>query len=459
MDGSGRKRVMIVGGGFGGLQCARNLANADVDITLVDRENHHLFQPLLYQVATAGLAPASIATPIRAVLGEQANTQVLLAEVTDVDLGKRQLVLSDGANLPYDYLVLAAGARTNYFGNDQWAEHAHALKAMRDAIRIRERVLLAFEAAEREPDGDRRSALLTFVVIGGGPTGVEMAGAISELGRRTLARDYRRVAPGDIRVVLVEMADRLLHPFDPLLSESAKRQLEGLGVDVRVGRRVTHVDAVGARIDEELVPASVVVWASGVRAVPLAERAGLPCDSAGRIEVNPHCALEDHSEVFAIGDIARFVPPGGDSPLPGLAPVAMQQGRHVARQIGRDLRGKDREAFAYVDKGIMATIGRNRAVAQTTLPLLGQLRLQGLPAWLGWLLIHVLYLIGFRNRFIVLFNWVWSYFTFGKGARLITAYVQGTRAEHLGPSPLDIVEPGSLRKSFEGGTRSPHSTP
>lgn len=448
MEATPRPRVVIVGGGFGGLQCALKLAKVPVDVTLVDRENHHLFQPLLYQIATAGLAPASIAAPIRAIVGEQLNTTVLLAEVVDVSLDEQRVLLSDGESLPFDYLVLAAGAQTNYFGNDAWAQHAHGLKEMRDAIRIRERVLLAFEAAEREPDPSKRLELLTFVVIGGGPTGVEMAGAISELGRYTLARDFRRVAPGDIRVLLVEMADRLLQPFDARLSASAEEQLRKLGVEVMLGQRVNDVDGCCVRIDGELIPASVVIWASGVRAVPLPQKMGLACDRGGRAKVDSSCAVLGHPRVFAIGDLASFVPEGQEEALPGLAPVAMQQGRHVARQIAREVQRKPREPFHYVDKGIMATIGRNQAVAQTSLPLLGELRLRGFTAWLAWLFIHVLYLIGFRNRLIVIINWAWSYFSFKKGARLITAYIPGVHHAELGPPPLDVEETGSLRTSF-----------
>ncbi|MCA9530961.1 MAG: NAD(P)/FAD-dependent oxidoreductase [Myxococcales bacterium] len=434
------KHVVIIGGGFGGLQCARALARAPVQVTVVDRENHHLFQPLLYQVATAGLAPGSIAVPVRSVVGAHANTRVLMGEVTEVDLEARTLCVAGGDQLAYDYLVVAAGARTNYFGNDAWARHAYGLKSLRDAIRIRERVLLAFETAERERDPARRRELLTFVVIGGGPTGVEMAGAISELGRRTLARDFHTLSPADVRVVLVEMGERLLAPFDPELSYCALEQLEALDVEVRLGQRVTDVNPRGARIEDEEVHASVVVWASGVKAASLAERLGVTLDRQGRIRVDTGCAVLGRSDVFAIGDIACHIPEGETQALPGLAPVAIQQGRHVAKQIARELRRKPRKPFRYVDKGIMATIGRNRAVAQTSLPALGKLHLSGLLAWLSWLFIHILYLIGFRNRFIVLFNWVWSYLTYGRGARLITAYVAGERAEpEVGPGPLDIT--------------------
>lgn len=411
--------VVVVGAGFGGLQAAKLLAKAHVRVTVVDRENHHLFQPLLYQVATAGLSPGSIAVPIRSVLGRFPNVQVLLGTVVDVDTDERRVKLRDGAVLEYDYLVLATGTRTNYYGHDDWEPHARGLKSLRDAIGIRERILLAFESAERQPDKAVRAALLTFVVIGGGPTGVEMAGAIAELGKRVLAKDFRHVAPADVRVVLVEMADRVLTPFRPDLSASAKSQLEQLGVDVMLGEAVTSVDHKGVQVGDQFIPSAVVCWASGVQAEPLVEQVGLALDRMGRARVDSHCAALGHPNVFAIGDVACFVPEGGESPLPGLAPVAIQQGAHVAKCIKHDLRRKPRPTFKYVDKGMMATIGRRHAVAQADwLP-----PMSGVLAWLAWSFVHILFLIGFHNRFIVFFEWVWSYFTFGRGARLITAHV------------------------------------
>ena len=410
-----RPHVVIVGGGFGGLNAAKSLAGSPVDVTIIDRENHHLFQPLLYQVATAGLAPGSIAVPIRGVVAEQENARVILAEADRVDREKRTLWFRDGGSIDFDYLIVACGAKTNYFGNDEWAKHAHGLKDLRDAIRIREQVLLAFEAAEREPDAARRRELLTFVVIGGGPTGVEMAGAISELGRQVLAGDFRRIAPEDIRVVLVEMSERLLSAFKPVLSHSAKRQLHELGVEVRTETRVTEVGPGTVTLGDETVAASVVVWGAGVQPVSFAERLDVGLDRSGRIVVDQSCAMLGHPNMFAIGDVAYFVPEGEDEALPGLAPVAIQQGDHVARQIRRELKRKPRQKFVYRDKGIMATIGRSRAVVQ------GAVELEGFLAWMAWGLIHILYLIGFRNRFIVMFNWFWSYLTFKRGARLITA--------------------------------------
>ncbi len=412
-----RRRVVIVGGGFAGLNAAKRLRGRDdIEVKLVDRENHHLFQPLLYQIATAALSAGSIAVPIRSVVSGAMNEQVLLGQVTGVDPARKVVRLEDGAEIAYDYLILAAGAETNYFGNDAWSRHAFGLKDLRDAIRIRERILLAFEAAEREADPAVRRRLLSFVVIGGGPTGVEMAGAIAELGRMVLARDYRLVRPEEICVTLIEMADRLLLAYDPALAAKAAKELEELGVVVRTGLRVTDVPEGEVHAGGEVFPASVVVWASGVRPVPLAEKVGLPRDRAGHIVVDAFCHVAGHPEIFAIGDIASFVPEGEQRPLPGLAPVAIQQGRYVAKTIGRDLSGKARKPFRYRDKGIMATIGRSRAVVQS-----GRLRLDGLIAWLMWCVVHIAYLIGFRNRIVVLFEWMWQYVTFKRGARLITA--------------------------------------
>ncbi len=409
-----RRRAVIVGAGFGGLRLARRLGQLPLDVVLIDKENHHLFQPLLYQVATAGLAPDQIATPIRSVVHAQDNTEVLLGEVIGADPKARCVVMKDGERLPYDWLVVAAGARTSYFGHDAWAEHAGGLKNLRDALTLRERILLAFEAAERESDPTERAHLLTFAVIGGGPTGVELAGAISQLGRLSMAKDFRHIGPDDVRVVLVEMAPRLLGPFDPELAEAAKQQLESSGVEVHLGERVTGVDGQGVRTDQGMIEASTVCWATGVQPVALAGRLGFELDK-GQIVVGQDCAVPGHREVFAIGDIARFVPEGEDAPLPGLAPVAMQQADHVARAIHADLDGRERPAFHYRDKGILATIGRSSAVVQTK-----AFRTAGAFAWLLWILVHIVYLIGFRNRILVLFDWFWSYLTFRRGARLIT---------------------------------------
>lgn len=439
-----REHVVIVGGGFGGLWAAKALRGAPVRVTLVDRENHHLFQPLLYQVATSGLSPAQIATPIRVVLRRQKNASVLYAEVVGVDLDARELTLDRGDTIRYDYLIVAAGAKTNYFGHDGWAEHAHGLKDLRDAIRIRERVLLAFESAERETDREARRRLLTFVVIGGGPTGVEMAGAISELGRQVMADDFGTISAGDIRVMLVEMGDRVLASFRPELSQRAAEQLRDLDVELALGRRVTDVSEEGVELDgTERVPAALVVWASGVAPVSLAERMGTPRTRRGQLVVGDDLSIPGRPEVFAVGDIAAFVPEGDEHPLPGVAPVAMQGGRHAARTIAREIKGLPRTPFRYVDKGIMATIGRSRAVMES-----GALRASGLLAWIGWLVVHIFFLIGARNRLVVMFEWAWAYFSFKRGARIIVARRFPIRGQQLegelrpGPDPLHVGGPG-----------------
>ncbi len=410
-----RPHVVIVGGGFGGIAVARALANAPVRITLLDRRNHHLFQPLLYQVAMAGLSPADISAPIRAVLSAQANAEVLLAEVTQVDLAGR-VVHTDAGPEPYDYLVLAAGARTSYFGHPEWEKHAPGLKDLEDAIDIRHRVLLAFEAAERARDPAERERLLTFVIIGGGPTGVELAGALAELSRTVLAQDFRNIDPASARVVLVDGGDRVLATFSPELSAAARAQLARLGVTVRGGRRVESVDADGVVVGGERIAAGTVLWAAGVAGSPLAQVLGVPLDRAGRVIIEPDCSLPGHREAFCIGDMALCLDAAG-APLPGVAPVAMQQGRYVAEVIRDAVAGMPLapEPFRYRDKGTMATIGRSAAVAQV-----GRLELTGFAAWFAWLAIHILFLIDFRNRAVVIFNWVWSYFTYKRGARLIT---------------------------------------
>ncbi len=431
---SPRKQVVIIGGGFGGLNAARSLDGVDVDVTVVDRENHHLFQPLLYQVATSGLSPGAIAVPIRSVVGRQPNTRVVLGEALEVDKHRKEVVLANGARLRYDWLVVAAGAKTNFFGHDDWAQHTIGLKNMRDAIQIRERVLLAFEAAEQELDETVRKRLLTFVVIGGGPTGVETAGAISELGRTVLADEYQRIHPKDIRVVLVEMGKRVLAPFRPDLSESAAHQLRELGVELRLGAPVTDVTAEGAVVAGELIPASLVVWASGVQPVSLAQRMGVELTRRGQVRVDSNCAVLGHPDILCIGDMAAFVPAGETEALPGLAPVAIQQGRYVATLIRGDLRSMARKPFRYVDKGIMATIGRSRAVVQSSV-----LTTSGLLAWLAWGFVHIVYLIGFRSRAMVLFEWVWAYLTYKRGTRLVTHLPRGADAlpspHALAPAP------------------------
>jgi NADH dehydrogenase len=411
------KRVIVVGGGFGGISVVKALAHAPVHITLLDRSNHHLFQPLLYQVAMAGLGPNEIAAPIRGVLRHQENARVLLAEVTSVDLGARSVSTRELAPLEYDFLVLAPGAVNAYFGHDEWAHVAPGLKDLDDAIEIRRRVLLAFEAAERETDAAAQRKHLTFVVIGGGPTGVELAGAIAELATFVLARDFRAIKPDATRVVLVEGGPRVLGAFDPDLSKRALDSLHQMGVEVRLGAKVSEIDAQGVALGVERIDASTVLWAAGVRASPLCERLGIPVDRAGRVKVAADCSVLGHPEVFCIGDAANFTPAGAEQPLPGVSPVAMQQGRFVARAIQRAIDKHEAGTFKYLDKGSMATIGRRRAVAAV-----GKLHMSGLLAWLAWLTVHIFYLIDFRNRVVVLFDWAWSYFTYQRGSRLITGH-------------------------------------
>jgi NADH dehydrogenase len=413
-----RRQVVVVGGGFGGLAVTKALKHADVHVTLVDRSNHFLFTPLLYQVAMAGLAPAEIASPTRSILRRQANARVLLAEVTRIDLAAKQVHLRECPPLDYEYLVLAPGSQNWYFGHDDWARVAPGLKDLDDAVEIRRRVLLAFEAAERETDEARRRRHLTFVVIGGGPTGVELAGAIAELATFVLARDFRSIRPDATRVVLIEGSSRVLASFDPVLSERAAQSLRAMGVEVRTSTRVTNIDAEGVECGAERTFASTVLWAAGVRAASLGATLGVPLDRGGRVVVAEDCSIPGHPEVFCIGDAAVFTPEGAEHPLPGVSPVAMQQGRFVARKIARLVDGTASSgAFRYLDKGIMATIGRSRAVAH-----IGGVRLSGFIAWVAWLLLHVVYLIDFRSRLIVLIDWTWSYFTYQRGSRLITGH-------------------------------------
>jgi NADH dehydrogenase len=407
-----------------------------VEITIVDRANHHLFQPLLYQVAMAGLSPADIAAPIRSVLRKQKNVTVLLDEATDVDFNNQTVELRD-SKLNYDYLVLATGGRTSYFGHDEWETFAPGLKDLDDAVEIRRRVLLAFEAAEKETDPERRRALMTFVVVGGGPTGVELAGAIAELARFVLARDFRNIYPEEAEILLLEGGPKILPSFALDLSKSAHRQLADLGVRVLTGAQVTGIDEHCVYLGAESIRAATVIWAAGVRATALTERLGAPIDRAGRVLVNRDLTVPGHHNVFAVGDMTYLEQDG--KPLPGVSPVAMQMGRRVAGNIRNDLAGKPYEEFHYFDKGNMATIGRKAAIAE-----IGKLHLSGFMAWMAWLVVHIFFLIGFRNRFMVLFNWAWSYFTYQRGARLIT----GRRLSLL--SPTEIVESGPGARQREG---------
>jgi len=404
--------VVIVGGGFGGLTAARALVDRAVRVTLLDRRNHHLFQPLLYQVATAVLNASDIAVPLRSVLRKAANITVLLAEVEKVDLPRCRLVLDQG-EIEYDGLILAAGAGHTYFGHDDWQALAPGLKSLEEALEIRSRVLLAYEAAEREKDPDERQALLTFVIIGGGPTGVELAGALGEISRRTIARDFRRIDPTQASVVLLEGAPRILGAFPESLSRNAEESLRRIGVSVRTNALVTRVTPEGVWLGDAQIRARTVLWTAGVAATPLSGTLGAPVDRAGRVVVEPDLSIPGHPEAFAIGDMCAFVHQTG-TPLPGVAQVAIQQGRVVADNVLRRLSHRPTRGFHYRDKGSMATIGRAAAVA-----VVGPLRLSGPVAWLAWLLVHIIFLIGFRNRVLVLLQWAWSYVTWHRGARLI----------------------------------------
>jgi len=414
-------RVVIIGGGFGGLRAAKALRRAPVDVTLLDRRNFHLFQPLLYQVATGGLSPGEIAAPLRSVLRRSKNTEVLLAEVTDLDTAHRRVILRDG-EAGYDTLIVATGASHSYFGHDEWERLAPALKTLEDATEIRRRVLLAFEKAEREPDQDSRHAWLTFVVVGAGPTGVELAGALGEIANDTLRHDFRHIDPAQARILLVEGSDRVLPPYPPDLSAKAEQSLIRLGVRPITGAMVTGIDETGVTMRlgsaEERIPARTVIWAAGVQASPLgrmlAERAGAKLDRVGRVIVEPDLTIAGHPEILVIGDLANFSHQTG-KPLPGVAPVAMQEGGYAAALVRRRLEGKTVEPFHYWDKGSLATIGRAAAVAD-----FGRIHIAGYFAWLTWLFVHLMYLVGFDNRLLVIIKWAYGYFTRNRGARLIT---------------------------------------
>ena len=408
-------RVVIIGAGFGGLWTAKTLANAPVEVIVIDRENYHLFQPLLYQVATAGLSPADIAAPIRSIVGGYQNITVMLGEVVGVDVAARAVAIVGGRRVSYDYLVLATGARHAYFGHDEWEAFAPGLKRIEDATEIRRRILIAFERAENETDANERQCLMSLLIVGGGPTGVELAGAIAELTRRALAKDFRNIDPRGARILLVEAGPRLLPSFPQDLSDDALRRLERLGVEVRLGAPVTAVDASGVMIGTARIEARTVIWAAGVAASPAGQWIGAKCDRAGRIEVDPDLSVRGHPEIFAIGDTA-LTPDASGKPLPGVAPVAKQQGRYVGRLIKVRLRNAERvEPFRYRDYGNLTTIGRKAAVVD-----FGWIHLRGFVAWVVWTVAHIYFLIGFRNRIIVALNWLWAYFTFQRGARLIT---------------------------------------
>ena len=438
----GRPHVVIIGGGFGGLAAARSLAKAPVAVTLVDQRNHHVFQPLLYQVATAALSPAEIASPIRSILRKQANTVVAMAQVTDISPPSRTITFSDGGGITYDYLIVATGAVDQYFGNEGWEKLAPGLKSIDDAIEIRKRFLLAFEAAEREADPRARRSLLTTVVIGAGPTGVEMAGAMSEMARHSLTRDFRNIDPSTARIVLVEGGDRVLAAYEGELSEWAEVALEDRGVDVLKKSRVSRITPEAVFIGDEAINTSNVVWAAGIAASPIGAGLGVPVDRMGRVIVEPDLSIPGHPEVFVIGDLASYTDESG-SVLPGLAPVATQQGEAAGANIIRRLRGQETARFVYNDRGTMATIGRGAAIAE-----IGKIKLRGFIAWLAWLFIHVMSLIGFRNRVAVMLEWAWAYLSWQRGARLITGEVghgrnvpaERTAAVTPEPAPTPVQE-------------------
>src|SRR5215216_1533038 len=413
--------VVILGGGFAGLYAARGLRRAPVQVTLIDRRNHHLFQPMLYQVATAALNPSDIAAPIRSVLRSQANAEVLLAEVSSIDVSNRRVVLTDSSQIPYDYLIVATGARHSYFGHNDWERLAPGLKSLEDAVEIRQRVLLAFERAERETDTVRRHAFLTFVIVGGGPTGVEMAGAVAEIRRYALRRDFRHIDPAEATVMLLEGGPRLLPSYPPSLSDQAKQKLRRLGVEVRTETFVTDIRPGWVTAAGWVIPTQTVIWAAGNTASPVLKTLGAPLDRMGRAIVEPDCTIAGHPEVFVLGDAAAFDHQEG-GPLPEICPVAIQMGEYTGAVIEGDLAGRPRRAFRYWDKGQLAVIGRGQAVAD-----IWKLHFGGFIAWLVWIFVHVFFLIGFRNRVLVMLQWAWSYLTYSRGARLITEEVQAPR--------------------------------
>jgi NADH dehydrogenase len=413
--------VVVIGAGFAGLNAAKALASAPVDVTVVDRKNHHTFQPLLYQVALAVLSPAEIASPVRTVLRQAANTEVLLGEVTGFDLQKRLVLLDDrldSLDLSYDYLIVAAGATHAYFGHPEWEEFAPGLKTLEDATEIRRRILMAFETAERELIAGRTPPPLNFVVVGAGPTGVELAGAISDIAGRHLTKEFRSIDPRKSRIILLEGGPRVLPTYPEDLSASAERQLKEMGVEVRTNAMVTNIEQGVVSVGKERIPASVILWGAGVSASPLGKMLGVPTDKAGRVIVQPDLTVPGHPEVFVAGDLASANRHNGQ-PVPGVAPAAIQMGKFVARQIRRSVAGTPNEEFEYLDKGSLATIGRSRAVAD-----FGKIHISGLFAWLAWLFIHLLFLVGFRNRLFVMSEWAWAYLTYNHSARLITDPVQ-----------------------------------
>jgi NADH dehydrogenase len=418
---SNNPKVVIIGGGFGGLWAAKALTKKPVEVTLIDRKNHHVFQPLLYQVATAVLSPGEIAQPIRRILHNAKNIEVILGEAIGFDKENQQVILEDGSQVPFDYLIIAAGARHAYFGKDHWEVSAPGLKTIEDAVEMRRRILLAFEMAEREAYLNGTQRELNFVVVGGGPTGVELAGAIADIARQALAADFKAIDTTKARVMLFEGSDRVLGTFAKDLSESAKKQLEDLGVEVRLNSFVTDIEPGRVKVGDDWVNCDVVLWATGVAASPLGKTLGVETDKAGRVFVQPDLTITDFDNIFVIGDMASLKQENGE-PVPGVSPAAMQMGTNAAKNILRDGKGQSREKFRYVDKGTMATIGRTRAIAD-----IQGFKFKGIIAWFMWLFLHVVFLIGFRNRFAVLVDWFWAYLTRERSARLITGDAEELR--------------------------------
>ena len=444
---NGKPSVVVIGGGFGGLEAVKALKGEEVNVTLIDRSNHHLFQPLLYQVATAGLTPANIARPLREVLSHQENVEVLLSEVRHIDTTARKIITEDLV-VDYDYLIVATGARHSYFGHPEWERFAPGLKNLSDAVDIRKRLLVAFEVAEKALVQSERDAAMTFVVVGGGPTGVEMAGAICEIARHTMSRDFRRIDSANAKVILIEGSPHILAAYPPDLCAKGKKQLEQIGVEVYEGVAVTDVTADGVEIKGgEFIPTRTVVWAAGNAASPLGKTLGAPVDKAGRVVVNEDLTIPDHPEVQVIGDMANFSWQTG-KPLPGVSPTAMQMGRHAARSILESIAGGQPMKFHYVDKGTLATIGRNKAVGD-----LNVVHVSGFIAWFLWATIHIFYLVGYRNRFAVMGEWFWNYVTFYRGSRLITGTQEGQESlHHPAPGSEPVASPTDLSKQVGSST-------
>lgn len=431
----------MIGAGFGGLRASKYLADKDVDVVVIDRQNHHVFQPLLYQVATAVLSPGEIAQPIRRILHSHKNIEVVLGEAVDIDGTNKQVVLGDGVRVNFDYLILAAGARHSYFGHDDWETSAPGLKTLDDAVEIRRRVLLAFEMAERDAYLQDRKRQLNFIVVGGGPTGVELAGAIADIARQALAKDFKAIKTADARVVLFEGSDRILGTFAPELSDSARLQLEDIGVEVRLSSFVTEIEPGRVKVGEDWIDCDVVVWATGVAASSLGRKLGVETDKAGRVFVEPDLSIKPNKDIFVIGDMASIKQADG-TPVPGVSPAAMQMGEQTAKNILAEIKGKARKPFEYNDKGTMATIGRSKAIAEV-----GKFKFRGFIAWLMWLFLHVFFLIGFKNRLAVMTDWFWAYLTRERSARLITG-----KAEHM----QDAIE--FMQAARARGTRSKSKT-